>query len=89
MIQDGLIIDFDPFSRESRVIVVENGQRAITDVSSDVNELAYQLPVFCKKYNQYNVKFHAPVNIFYELQRQLEVVEQQTYGENKINLEIC
>jgi len=89
MIEDCLIIDYDPFSCESRVIVVENGQRGMMGVSSDVNNLAKELPTYCQKYNQCKVKFHAPVGIFYELKRQLEENEQTLYGENRIELEIC
>ena len=88
MNQDMILIDFDPFAKESRIIVIENGQRGFVSVSSDINELAKQIPAYCEQYKQYNVKFHAPVNAFYELKRQLEEVEKQTYGENKINLEI-
>lgn len=89
MINDMFIIDYDPFVMESRIIIVENGQRKFAGVSSDINELAKELPVYCDKFNQYNVKFHAPISTFYELKRQLEEVEKSTYAENKINLEVC
>lgn len=89
MIEDMFIIDFDPFAKESRIIAVHNGIRSMIGVSSNINELALELPTYCDAYNQYNVKFHAPVNAFYELKRQLEEVEKRAYGENKINLEIC
>lgn len=83
-----LVIDYDPFAKDSRIIVVEDGIRSFVSVSSDINELAKELPVYCQQYNLYNVRFHAPVNAFYELQRQLEDTEKDVYGENKINLEI-
>lgn len=88
MNQDMILIDFDPFAKESRIIVIENGQRGFVNVSSDINELAKQIPTYCEQYKLFNVKFHAPVNAFYELKHQLEEIEKQTYGENKINLEI-
>lgn len=87
--QDLFIIDYDPFVTESRIIIVEDGQRKFAGVSSNINELAKELPTYCDKFNQYNVKFHAPVGTFYELKRQLEEVEKSTYGENRINLEVC
>ena len=89
MIEDMILIDYDPFAKESRIIVVENGQRSFMAVSSDINSLARELPSYCDQYNQYNVRFHAPVNAFYELKRQLAEIEKNSYGENKINLEIC
>ena len=87
--QDMLIIDYDPFVMESRIIIVENGQRKFAGVSSDVSELARELPTYCDKFNQYNVKFHAPVGAFYELKLQFEKKKKTTYAENKINLEVC
>lgn len=89
MMEDMFIIDFDPFAHESRIIVIENGQRAMVGVSSDLNALAQELPQYCEQYNQYNVRFHAPVNAYYELKRQLADIEKNRYGETKINLEIC
>ena len=89
MIEDMFLIDFDPFAKESRVIIVKDGIRSFVSVSSDINALAHQLPVYCDENNLYNVRFHAPVNAFYELKRQLEDVDKATYGENQINLEVC
>ena len=89
MIEDMLLIDFDPFAKESRIINISNGTRSFVTVSSDINELAEQLPIFCQDFNQYKVRFHAPINAFYELKRQLDEVERNVYGENKIELEVC
>lgn len=89
MIEDMFIIDYDPFVMESRIIIVEDGLRKFAGVSSNISELAEQLPAYCDKFNQYNVRFHAPINTFYEFKRQLEDIEKTTYGENKINLEVC
>ena len=89
MNQDMLVIDYDPFAMESRVIIIEDGQRASVGVSSDMNQLPKELISYCQQYNLYNVKFHAPVGTFYELKRQLDEEEKNVYGENKIKLEIC
>ena len=89
MIEDMLLIDYDPFAKESRVINVSDGARSFVTVSSDISELAKQLPALCQEYSQYNVRFHAPINAFYELKHQLEAVEKDAYGENKIKLEVC
>lgn len=89
MMEDMFFIDFDPFARESRLMIIENGIRSFVDVSSDLNELPAQLIAYCAQYNQYKVKFHAPIGAFYELKRQIEKQEINTYGENKIELEVC
>lgn len=89
MIPDMFLIDYDPFAMESRVAIVNDGMRSFVSVSSDISSLAKELPALCDTHNQYNVRFHAPTNAFYELKRQLEDVEKDTYGESKINLEIC
>ena len=35
--QDLFIIDYDPFVTESRIIIVEDGQRKFAGVSSNIN----------------------------------------------------
>ena len=89
MKEDMILIDYDPFCMESRAHVVENGIQSIIGVSSNLEDLADQIFNYCQQYNQYNVKFHAPIGIYYELKRQLETKEKDLYGANKINLGVC
>lgn len=89
MKEDMILIDYDPFVMESRAHIVENGKQSIIGVSSNLNELSGQIIGYCQQYNQYNVKFHAPIGTYYELKRQLEKMEKDTYGVTKINLGVC
>lgn len=89
MIPEMILIDHDPFSKESRLIHVKDGLRSFVGVSSDINDLAKEIIHYSQEFGQNKVRFHAPVTAFYELKRQLEEAEKDTYGENKIDLEIC
>lgn len=89
MKEDMILIDYDPFAMESRAHIVENGRQSIIGVTSDLPGLSDEILNYCQQYNQYNVKFHAPIGIYYELKRQLEAKEKDLYGANKINLGVC
>lgn len=89
MIEDMLLIDYDPFARDSRIIVVQNEQRSMLTACSDLPELTQALIGYTEQFNLYNVRMHAPLNTFYEFKRQLEQAEKDVYSENKITLEIC
>jgi len=89
MKEDMLLVDYDPFACDSRILIMQNGVRSSIDACSDIPELSKALISYAQQYNLYNMKIHAPVNFFYELKRITEKEELNQYSENKITMEIC
>ena len=89
MMPDMLLVDYDPFAMDSRIMVVQDGVRQMISACSDIPELSKALIAYAQEYNLYNMKIHAPVNFFYELKRVVEEDEINQYSKNKINMEIC
>lgn len=89
MSQDMLVVDYDPFAMDSRVLVLQDGERAVLNTCSDLPELSQALLNYSREYKISQMKIHAPVNFFYELQRMVQEEELNLYNENIINMEIC
>lgn len=83
---DAIIIDYEPFSQESRIYVMKNGQRSSYRVATDVKMLAQEVIVMAQETQIYNVKVHAPLAFISEINRQVKQLEITTYSENKISV---
>lgn len=78
------VVDYDPFSMESQILVLQNGIASSIKVCSDLEKLAYALQSFSHQYNLNLVKVSAPKPIFEEL----EHIMSSNYANNNIKLEI-
>jgi hypothetical protein len=78
-----IIVDYDPFSFESRVTVVKNDKQEKVVVRSELNELAETLVSLSYKYDEYNIKTRAPYAITSEIRRLIDELDSK----NKIIVE--
>ncbi len=87
MINNAIVVDYDPFAMESRVSVVTDGHQEQANVCSEVSELAEKLIALAYEYNTYAVKIRAPFAITSEVRRVIEQNEKGLYSNNKISVE--
>lgn len=83
MINDTIIVDYDPFAMESRVSVCKEGKRAQYSVASSLEELVDSLGKLADEHNVYSVKANAPYATIGEIARQASAI----YTKNKLNIE--
>ncbi len=86
MIQDALIVDYDPFALESRVYTYKDGNRGQSSVYSSVEELANELVALAYQENIFYVKVNGPFMVQGQLNRLIKEQEQKEYSVNKINV---
>lgn len=85
---DTFIIDYDPFAKESRVLLMHEGTKQHQyDVATDIPELADIIVQFANQHKVYDVKVRAPQQIIEEVQRCIAISESRLYEENKITVE--
>lgn len=87
MSNDFLIIDYSPFSQESKVFINKDGVKHSVAVSSDISGLAEVLTGLAYSQNVYNIKIHAPLAVTNEISKQVGETESKLYSENKITVE--
>lgn len=88
MLNDSLIINYDPFSQDSTVYISkEDGQKKSMTISSDISGLAEALIGLAYGQNIYSIKIRAPFAITNEISRQIIQTENTLYSENKIKVE--
>lgn len=82
-----ILIEYDPFTMESRVFVVQDDKISEGRVSSSLDTLATNILAQTYAYGIYNVKVRAPLGIFTKVRQDIEDAEKNKYGLNKITLE--
>ena len=85
--KDNIIIDYDPFAMESRVVLFRNGKQEVIKVCSDVPSLTSQILDMAYSTNTYSIKVHSPYAFYSEIQRAIEQIELAKYSSNKIIVE--
>lgn len=84
-----MLVQYDPFIMESRVFVVKDKHIQQSLVESNISGLAQNLITQAHNYDVYNIKFNAPPSVFENIKDEIATIEAETYGENKIIMEIA
>lgn len=84
---DAIVVDYDPFSMESRFYCIQGDKRGSYQVASDIPTLVDQIIDMANKTNLYTVKFNAPLVIISEVNKEIKKKELALYSENKITIE--
>lgn len=82
-----LLVEYDPFSMESRVSIFEDNVKDYVKVSSNLEDLTSNLVAIAYDTNIYSIKIHGPFAIANELDRMIRQYELNNYSENKITIE--
>lgn len=83
-----IIVDYDPFTIESRAYIMRDGKREESQaVLSDISNLTKQLTEIARKHEIYDIHVRGPLCIMYEIRDSIARYEMQTYEENKIKVE--
>lgn len=81
-----IIIDYDPFAMESRVSILQDGDREHASVYSSLEELVSGVIELAYGHDIYNIKMNGPFAIASEVSRMVKQLERTQYSENKINV---
>lgn len=68
---DAIIVSYDPFAFDSRVIVYKDGSQKAMSVYSTLDELSVNLFALSQKYGIDHIKMHAPSDIIKEIQARI------------------
>lgn len=84
---NAIIVNYDPFTLESRATIINGDEHEIQIVSSNVEELSRSLVILAYKHDIYNIKTHAPLAVTTEVKRRVNEFENNAYSANKITIE--
>lgn len=82
-----IIVDYDPFTMESRVNVYKNDMQEHITVCSNTNTLASEIINIAYAQDIYEIKTHAPFAFTSEIARQIHEKENNMYSAQKINIQ--
>lgn len=83
---NAIIIDYDPFSLESRVSIYKNGTQETLKVYSNIDELANAIIAAAYKNNIFEVKTNAPEVFITGFNETINEYEKSQYSEHKITV---
>lgn len=75
MIISAIVVSYDPFAKESRVMIMGDGGKTQVDVCSNLDELITQIMDLAYKYDIYDIKFHAPPMIVEEVSNRIKTLD--------------
>lgn len=78
-----ILVDYDPFAIESRLILIKDGEREYKQTTSDLEQLSKNITNLCYNSNIFNVKINAPFKVSSVLTKFI----QETDSNNKIEIE--
>ena len=81
-----IVIMYDPFAMESRISLVQEGQREQVSVASNIEELADATVSFAYNHGTNDIRVHAPLAVYGEIKRAIEAVEKNQYNKNSLNV---
>lgn len=81
---DMLVIKYDPFSLDSTVYILRDGQQQLTTIRSNASTFASNIAAIANKTNIFSVKIDAPSSVVEEIKQQLTTTN---YTKQKIEVE--
>ena len=81
---DMLLIKYDPFSLDSTVYILRDGQQQLTTIRSNASTFASNIAAIADEANIFSVKIDAPPSIVEEIMQQLTTTN---YTKQKIEVE--
>lgn len=83
-----LIVDYDPFNIDSRVSLMQDGQKQdMYRAPSNVPELAERLVSIANELKVYSIRVRGPLAIMSEVKNKVAEQEMMQYSEHKIIVE--
>lgn len=82
-----ILVDYDPFAMESRLVLIKNGEHEYKQTTSDLEQLSRNVTNLCYNSNIFIVKVSAPFKISSVLTKFIQEIESKEYSNNKIEVE--
>ena len=86
MIEDRLIVEYDPFIMQSRISILKDGKRSYTTSFSTIEDLSRTILKLAYEKNLYNVMVHGPFGVERQISKTVQTYEKNQYNANKINI---
>ena len=86
MNKEVIIVEYDPFARESRIGVLKGGHKEYTQVLSSIEDMTDKILSLAYERKIYEVKIHGPFNIVAEIEKNISQAEAELYSNNKITI---
>lgn len=86
MIENALIVEYDPFSSESRITICKDGKRSYANAHSTIDDLARGIMALAYENNIFDVKVHGPFQIERKLDEVVRCYESSEYSVNNIKI---
>ena len=86
MMEDTLIVEYDPFAAESRITIYKDGKRSYASAHSSIDDLARGIIGLAYSNNIFDVKVYGPFEIERKLNEVVRCFESSEYSINKINV---
>lgn len=84
-----VVITYDPFAMESLLYLSRDGKQEQYSVASNIQELAETAVELAYSQDIMDIKIHAPLAIYYEMDKVIEQVQKNSYsGRKKLNVEV-
>lgn len=81
---DMLLIKYDPFSLDSTVYILRDGQQQLTTIRSNASTFASNIAAIADEANIFSVKIDAPSSVVEEIKQQLTTTN---YTKQKLEVE--
>lgn len=81
---DMLVIKYDPFSLDSKVYILRDGQQQLTTIRSNASTFASNIAAIANETNIFSVKIDAPSSVVEEIKQQLTTTN---YTKQKLEVE--
>lgn len=81
---DMLVIKYDPFSLDSTVYILRDGQQQLTTIRSNASTFASNIADIADETNIFSVKIDAPSSVVEEIKQQLTTTN---YTKQKLEVE--
>lgn len=84
---NGIVIDYQPFAKESLAFVFKDGQyTARSLISSNIEDMAVLAVNLCYEHSIYTINIDAPVEILNNFEAKITEEEQKKYSLNQIEV---
>lgn len=83
---NAIVIDYQPFAKESLAFVFKNGQSTRLPIASDIEAMAALAVTLCYEHSIYTINIDAPVDILNNFETKVLEEEQRKFSDLKIEV---
>ncbi len=86
--ETGIVLDYNPFVRESKIYIVRDGEQEFSQIVSNKDDIINTIIDLAYENNIYNVFISAPNFIANGFSQDINEYERNQYSYNRIKIEV-